>query len=201
MVRNGCEEKYFAFESSAWINGNFHVCYLHEQHRQSDDPLRIVSNDIRSGTAGEHTKVHLRKRYKKEPQGSTKATKLYSRNVNIDTINENELMGIRSEEKIFTMVSEGFGGLVAGLKKNCLAPEYLKLKIGAEVMFVKNDMTGRYVNGTRGIVVGFDKNENWPIIKTYNNEIIIAHQEEWTYEDNGIVRAIIKQIPLRQMEN
>ena len=50
-----------------------------------------VLNDIRSGTAGEHTKVPLRTRYKKEPQGATKATKLYSRNINVDAINEQEL--------------------------------------------------------------------------------------------------------------
>ncbi len=39
--------------------------------------------------------------------------------------------------------------LVEGLKKSCLAVEKLKLKIGAEVMFIKNDTTGRYVNGIR----------------------------------------------------
>ncbi len=46
------EEKQFAFEGSAWSTGDFHVCYLHEQHRQSNDPLLTVLNDIRSGTAG-----------------------------------------------------------------------------------------------------------------------------------------------------
>ena len=58
--------------------------------------------------------------------------------------------------------------------------------------------SGRYVNGTRGVVVGFDKSdEGWPIVKTYDNEIIIAYPEEWKYEDNGIVRATITQVPLR----
>lgn len=190
-------EKNFAFEASAWKNGDFHICYLHEQHRQNNDPLQIVLNDIRSGTAGEHTKVYLRTRYKKEPQGTTKATKLYSRNINVDTINEHELKCISAQEKIFTMMSEGFSGLVEGLKKSCLAPEKLKLKIGAEVMFIKNDMTGRYVNGTRGVIVEFDKKEGWPIVKTYNNEIIFAYPEEWKYEENGFVRATIKQVPLR----
>ncbi|MBI5447940.1 MAG: AAA family ATPase, partial [Gammaproteobacteria bacterium] len=191
------EEKQFAFEAASWREGNFHVCYLEEQHRQGDDPLHSILNDIRSGTAGEHTKVPLRTRYKKEPAGPTKATKLYSRNINVDTINEHELLKLPGKEKIFTMVGQGFNALVEGLKRNCLAPEKLKLKMGAEVMFIKNDVSGRYVNGTRSVVVGFDKSEGWPIVKTYHNEIIIARPEEWRYEDNNLVRATIIQVPLR----
>jgi ATP-dependent DNA helicase PIF1 len=159
--------------------------------------LLAVLNDIRSGTAGEHTKVFLRTRYKKEPQGATQATRLYSRNINVDSINEQELASIRGQEKMFTMAVEGFSVLVEGLKKSCLALEKLKLKIGAEVMFIKNDSSGKYVNGTRSIVIGFDKSEGWPIVKTYDNEIITAYPEEWKYEDNGAVRATITQVPLR----
>lgn len=191
------EEKHFAFEASAWQAGEFNICYLHEQHRQGNDPLHAILNDIRNGTAGEHTKVPLRTRYKKEPVGATKATKLYSRNINVDAINERELANIPSKEKIFTMSNIGYNALVAGLKNSCLAPEQLKLKIGAEVMFIKNDSSGRYVNGTRGVVVSFNKKEGWPVVKSYDNEIIIAYPEEWKYEDNGIVRASITQIPLR----
>lgn len=191
------EKIQFAFEGSAWKDGDFYVCYLHEQHRQGNDPLLAVLNDIRSGTAGEHTKVPLRTRYKKEPQGATKATKLYARNINVDAINEQELGSLNGQEKIFKMTTDGFNVLVEGLKKSCLALELLKLKIGAEVMFIKNDTLGRYVNGTRCIVVGFDQSAGWPIVKTYDNEIIIAAPEEWKYEDNGVVRATITQVPLR----
>lgn len=191
------KEKQFAFEARAWQAGHFHVCYLHEQHRQGNDPLLTVLNDIRSGTAGEHTKIPLRTRYKKEPQGTTKPTKLYSRNINVDVINEQELANLNSSEKIFQMTTKGFQLVVEGLKRNCLALEKLKLKIGAEVMFIKNDAMGRYVNGTRCIVVGFDKAEGWPVVKTYSGAIIVAEPEEWAYEENGIVRATISQVPLR----
>ena len=191
------EEKRFAFEASTWADSDFHVCYLQEQYRQGNDPLLRVLNDIRSGTAGEHTKVPLRTRYKKEPMGNTKATKLYSRNINVDTINERELANLDSQERTYSMVHHGFSALVEGLKKNCLAPNQLKLKQGAEVMFIKNDIMGRYVNGTRGIVVGFDDEDGWPIVKTYQNKTIVALPEDWKYEDNGTVRATITQIPLR----
>jgi ATP-dependent DNA helicase PIF1 len=191
------EEKQFAFEADVWREADFHVCYLQEQHRQSNDPLLAILKDIRGGTAGEHTKVPLRTRYKKDPQGTVKATKLYSRNINVDVINERELMNITGKEKLFTMTSTGFSKLVEGLKKSCLASEQLWLKIGAEVMFVKNDTKARYVNGTRGIVVGFDKSEGWPVVKTHDGDMIIAYPEEWKYEDNGVVRATLTQVPLR----
>lgn len=191
-------EKHFAFEANSWKKGNFHVCYLLEQHRQDKDPLLDILNDIRSGTAGEHTKIPLRTRYKKEPEGSTKATKLYSRNINVDLINENELVNIEGKEKTYFMMTEGFGALVESLKKSCLAPEQLKLKVGAEVMFIKNDPSGKYVNGTRSHVIGFDKSiEGWPIVKTYDNRIMTVYPEEWKYEENGVVRAMISQVPLR----
>lgn len=190
-------EKQFAFEASAWKEGDFHVCYLHEQHRQGDDPLLMVLNDIRNGTVGEHTKIPLRTRYKKEPHGATKATRLYSRNINVDAINDQELANIHGQEKTFTMVTKGFNTLVEGLKKSCIALEKLRLKIGAEVIFIKNHNAGKYMNGTRSVVVGFDKNEGWPIVKTYDDKVFIAYPEEWKYEENGTVRAIITQVPLR----
>ncbi len=191
-------EKSFAFECNVWENSDFHVCYLHEQHRQDGDPLLDVLNDIRSGTAGEHTKVILRTRYKKEPQSSVKATKLYSRNINVDTINENELLSITSTEKSFSMTAKGHSGLIEGLKKSCLAPEQLHVKIGAEVMFIKNDQYGDFVNGTRGVVTGFAKStQGYPIVKTFDGKNITAYPEEWKFEDNGKVTATITQIPLR----
>lgn len=195
---SAASEKYFAFECAAWENSDFHVCYLHEQHRQGDDPLLDILNDIRSGTAGEHTKVPLRTRYKKEPQSAVKPTKLYSRNINVDTINESELLGITSEEKSFSMTTKGHSSLIEGLKKTCLAPEELHIKVGAEVMFIKNDPYGDYVNGTRGVVTGFAKTtQGWPIVKTCDGKNITAYPEEWKFEDNGKIRAIISQVPLR----
>ena len=57
---------------------------------------------------------------------------------------------------------------------------------------------GAYVNGTRAVIIGFDKgDEGWPIVKTYHNKKMIVYPEEWKYEDNDTVRATISQVPLR----
>jgi ATP-dependent DNA helicase PIF1 len=189
--------KKFAYESAAWETGKFQVCYLQEQHRHGDDPLLNILNDIRNGMAGEHTKIPLRTRYKRDPDAGGQPTRLYARNINVDAINDAQLEKLSGKARVFTMESTGFGALVESLKKSCLAPEELRLKAGAEVMFVKNAADGSYVNGTRGIVTGFDAEAGWPIVRTLYNDVLIASPEEWKYEENGIIRATVSQVPLR----
>ncbi|MCK5084727.1 MAG: hypothetical protein KAQ64_03665, partial [Candidatus Pacebacteria bacterium] len=133
---------------------------------------------------------------KKQINCSIKPTKLYTHNLDVDAINGFELSKIQEKEKIFDMSSDGLSVIVASLKKNCLAPEELKLKIGAVVMFVKNNFRKGYVNGTLGEIIGFDE-DNLPIVKTKLGREIVAEQTSWGIEQKGQVVASISQIPLR----
>jgi len=65
------------------------------------------------------------------------------------------------------------------------------------MMFVKNAPDGKYVNGTRGVVDSFDKNEGFPVVQAFNGDMILAEPEEWKLEENGTVRATLTQVPLR----
>ncbi len=190
-------EKSFAYECHAWEEGGFQVCYLEEQFRQSGDALLEVLNMIRSGEAGEEAKVHLRPRYKKDPEVGGRATKLYVRNVNVDAINESELAKLSGAEKVFHVETKGFGKLVETLKRNSSVPESLPLKVGAEVMFIKNSLLGKYVNGTRGVVESFDEDNGFPVVRTLGGDVITASPEEWRLEENGAVKASLTQVPLR----
>ncbi|MEX2525105.1 MAG: helix-turn-helix domain-containing protein [Gammaproteobacteria bacterium] len=193
----GVPQRRFAWHADAWQTGGFRVCYLHEQHRQGDDPLLTILNDIRAGRAGEQSKVPLRTRYKRDPEGEIRPTRLYARNINVDSVNERELAGLNGEERTYAMETRGPQALVDGLKKSCLAPEHLRLKEGAQVMFVRNANDGAYVNGTRGIVTGFDKEEGWPRVRTFDDDLITAAPVEWNLEENGVIRAAVIQVPLR----
>lgn len=186
----------FAYESLAWETGGLHTCYLHEQHRQGDDPLLTVLNDIRSGGAGEHTRVPLRTRYKQVPAGQVKPTKLYARNVNVDTINHRELDALSGEENVFHLTTQGKSVLVEGLKRSCPALSELRLKAGARVMFVKNAPDGSYVNGTLGVVLSFDE-DGWPVVRTFDGGVRVAEPEQWQHEENGTVLAKVSQVPLK----
>ncbi len=195
--QNEADDKKFAYECLAWEEGGFQVCYLEEQFRHGNDPILSVLNSIRRGDAGEEAKAPLRTRYKKEPQGGRAATRLFVRNVNVDALNEAELEKLKGEEKVFRMTERGFKQLVETLKRNTIAPEKLRLKAGAEVMFIKNAADGRYVNGTRGAVAGFDDDEGFPVVRTLSGEEILARPEEWRLEEDGAVRASVSQVPLR----
>ena len=95
------------------------------------------------------------------------------------------------------MTCQGKDTLVATLKRGCLSPETLSLKIGARVMFTKNDIERKFVNGTLGIVTGFSKENGYPIVKTNSGRTFAAEPMEWHIEDGGRVLARIAQIPLR----
>lgn len=186
----------FVYKSEIWQSMNLCVCYLGEQHRHSDDLLTQVLNDIRTNNVGEHTLIPLRTRYRKEISCSISETKLYTHNADVDAINEKELLSIQGKQYSYPMFCEGNRQLIEILKKGCLAPEELKLKKGAVVMFVKNDTENRYVNGTLGTVVDFTS-EGLPIVEDLKNEKIIATADDWRIEEDGKTRARIIQIPLR----
>lgn len=64
-------------------------------------------------------------------------------------------------------------------------------------MFTKNNPQAGFVNGTLGVVVGFDKESGYPIVETKAGKKIEASPMEWAIEENGKVRAKIIQVPLR----
>ncbi len=185
------------FESTAWQSLNPAVCYIEEQHRQEDDNLTEILNTIRGNCMEQKHIEQLQSRVGATLKSGIKATRLYTHNVNVDNINSIELSNVVSNEKFFHMTSTGPEPLVEILKKSCLAHEGLKLKIGAEVMCIKNNFEEGYVNGSRGKVVGFVDGHGNPIVQLYNGKKIILKPELWAIEENGKVKASVSQIPLR----
>ncbi len=196
ISRPGERPAKFIPESNAWKGMNLKVCYLEEQHRQSDDNLLTLLNAIRSNEVEEGLFDYLIEAQNPERNLGKFATKLFTHNVDVDKINAEELAGIDSEAYPYIMLSRGSKSTVENLKKSCLAPENLYLKVGAKVMFVKNNYERGYVNGTLGEIVGFDTS-NFPIVKTVSGNSIIAAPESWRIEEDGKLRGEITQLPLR----
>lgn len=185
--------------SRAFNEAGFFVCYLHEQHRHEDATLSAVLEAIRNNTVGEHTLEPLRERYRAtfEDENIT-PTKLYTHNAEVDRINQEALDALDTAPRIYSAVTTGGGPLVESLVKSCLAPQLLELKIGAAVMFVKNNATAGYVNGTLGTVVDFEDNApHLPIVETFSKKTITAYEETWAIEEDGNIKARLTQVPLR----
>lgn len=187
----------FAFMSDAWLQAEPVICYLTEQHRQSENDLNFILNEIRNGEVSQRSIDLLESRVEFHPDEGEQETKLFTHNADVDRINKTYLEQIGSSSKYFPAVLKGSEGLLEMLKRSVLAPENLELKTGAQVMFIKNNYEIGYVNGTLGRVTGFTDKGN-PLVKTRDNDLIEAKAETWAIEDEtGKPLASYVQIPLR----
>lgn len=187
----------FCFDSPAWASANPLVCYLSEQHRQEDTAFLSTLSAIRRGELEDHVFEYLGERQVARGAHPADIPELHTHNVDVDTKNKAELGKIEGEEKIFLMETKGNKLRVEQLIKGCLSPEELVLKIGASVMFTKNNFEAGYVNGTLGTVTDFDADTGYPKVTTQEGEVFTATPAEWSLADNGKVLASITQIPLR----
>lgn len=186
----------FAFRSQAWQAMNPIVCYLHEQHRQSDADSARLLGALRRGSISDDIHDMLSARVLSAGSAPAEAPRLFSRNLNVDRMNDERLAGVEGSAKRYEMIARGPAHLVEALKRGCLSPETLSLKQGARVMFTKNDPAGRYVNGTLGEVAGFAQG-GLPLVRTAQGRTIEAEPAEWKMDDGGKTLARITQVPLR----
>jgi ATP-dependent exoDNAse (exonuclease V) alpha subunit len=187
----------FSFDSKTWRDAGPIVCYLSEQHRQDDEEYLSLLSSIRKNSLTNDHKICLEKRLGQYGDKKDSMTRLFSHNENVDHLNNERLEKIKGELRAFTMGTVGKEGPVESLKRGCLSPEKLELKIGAIVMCTKNNPTKGFVNGTLGEIVEFEKTTGNPVIKTKSGRRIEIDTMEWLLEENGQVKARITQIPLR----
>jgi hypothetical protein len=187
----------FAYDSPAWARAKLLVCYLTEQYRQDDDTYLAVLTAIRRGTFGDEHLRHLASRKVGARGAPEKAPKLFSHNLDVDRVNDEMLAKLPGVPRKFVMSAHGRDRLVEGLKKSCLSPEILSLKIGAAVMFTKNNPQEGFVNGTLGTVEEFNWENNHPIVGTRGGRKIEVEPMDWVVEDGGRVLGQISQMPLR----
>lgn len=202
----------WAFDSVAWKALSPVVCYLSEQHRHEDPVFVELLGAIRKGTVTEaHRETLSARRAEQEDvidedgflrnavsaPGTSDVTRLYSHNVDVDRMNGVRLAALAEDERVFTMDAFGAPPLIMQLKKGCLSPERLVLKIGARVMFTKNDPQMRFVNGTIATVTGFDKGSGQPIVLTKGGRSLVVAPVSWGIEADGKLLAEVVQVPLR----
>ncbi|HSX36728.1 MAG TPA: HRDC domain-containing protein [Patescibacteria group bacterium] len=186
----------FAHTSAAWQELNPQICYITEQHRQrGDDGLLDLLEAMRSGELEAEHQELLQKRIGVKPAQRAAITRLYSHNVDVDTINDRHLQALATETHAYAMRTKGSRPRVEALVKALLAPEELTLKVGAEVMFVANDFTAGFVNGSRGQVIKFEG--DLPLVRLQNGRDILVEPHAWTITEDGKTRAEAVQLPLR----
>ncbi|HET9412065.1 MAG TPA: PIF1 family DEAD/DEAH box helicase [Candidatus Saccharimonadales bacterium] len=187
----------FVVNSNAWQQLDPTICYLSEQFRQDDDDFLDILTAIRSGDVRRRHAESLLSRVNADLADQQEVTELHTINVDVDRINERALASISAESRTYPMQTTGKENYVETLKRSCLAPELLTLKVGALVMCIKNSPDKRFVNGSLGVVKSFDSDTTYPVVELRNGRTVIVTPETWELRDGDKKRAGITQLPLR----
>jgi ATP-dependent DNA helicase PIF1 len=197
---------HFCFESDSWKRCVDKTFIFTEIIRQTDIVFQTCLNLLRFGITDEMVKNTLNSRIGVElvNEFNIKPTRLYSRNMEVDALNDRELDILASDGRDFYEYNREIKRIKPNLtadyidkiKKNCNAPENLQLCVGAQVMLLINiDTSSGLCNGSRGIVI--DIIEDIPIVQFLNGiRLSISHYVWDIDEGNGTLIKII-QIPLR----
>lgn len=92
----------------------------------------------------------------------------------VDWINSEELNKLNGEPTMF------LGEIKGEFPESSLpTPIELNLKVGAHIMFIKNDIEKQWVNGTLGIVIGIDEESGILYVRTEEGEDLQVQREMW----------------------
>lgn len=177
---------------------------LDKIYRQQDDLFINILNQVRHNDLKSDTLQMLNSRLISELKAPKKAITITTHNHKADKINEKSLNQINTP--IITC-----SGTITGdfPEKQWPTDLHLKLKIGAKVMFIKNDSsaTKQYYNGKLGIIKDIENDTIWVSHLDNEDEIIEVNRESWkqiTYSYNESTKLIeeqvigeFKQFPLR----
>ena len=108
----------------------------------TDTDLKLLNSRVCSEEKLTETNTHL-------------SITLSTRRDTVDYINTRKLNELDGEAEVFKGTVEG-----EFPESNLPTPKELQLKAGAQVLFVRNDVEHRWVNGTLGTVIGFDEEEH-----------------------------------------
>lgn len=156
------------------------VSDLTEQYRSQKRQL----NAIRSGNILDENLQALNDTANKVYDGNK--LHLFTDNKDVDPLNQQYLKAIKQPLCEFLAVKKGQDILVEDLKKSILALGKPELKVGAKVLFVKNNPDQGYMNCTQGVVVDFYKdaqNQVYPIVETTQKNRIKVYPLSWEMLD------------------
>lgn len=136
----------FFFSSNAWAYGSFGTVAFTQVFRQADAAFITLLNAVREGQVSSQQLAKLNARVVAATPPAD-AVILAARNATVERINGAELGKLKGLETEYAAIKKG------SMEETSLTtPAMLCLKVGAQVMFTRNDPNGRWVNGTLGTV-------------------------------------------------
>lgn len=185
----------WAFLAPGWAASGFKPVMLQRIHRQADPLFTGLLNAIRVGhLSAEHSKL-MATRVAVFPPANL--LRLFTHNVQVDKWNAMRLSMIEEAEVDYNLTTNN-GPEAAFLRKNILAPDVLKLKVGARVMVLVNlsqDGVLDVVNGALGTVV--EMQPDAVQVKLDDGRLRWVEQYVWHADYQEPHRGTVTQFPLR----
>lgn len=226
----------FCFEAKAWkelfADHPENIIDLKTVFRQKEDQSFLnLLNELRIGEVSPNT-INILRAKVQEAQPLTESlskqklnktivrpTKLFSTNKDVDAYNLEELQRLAdqhendadTEPRVFIAVDEGREPYMTQLKAGTKAPQSLLLRVGAQVMLLKNLNTAEgLVNGARGTVIGFERSNgrsaHYPMLPIVKFDVIVGSErhevtevlphDTWDVKNGDTILAKRIQIPL-----
>lgn len=205
QMLSGYYDSFFFFGSRALCRSDYVTIELKHIYRQTDQDFINLLNDVRDSRVNAGVLEELNKRYIPEfdPDTGGGYITLTTHNNQARAINDAKLSRLSSDERSFrAVIKDEFPEL------SYPNDEELVLKTGAQVMFVKNDLSPEklFFNGKIGRVEAFE--EEWIVVKCPEDELpVYVEKAEWqnvrytldeeTKEIDETVIGTFTQYPLR----
>lgn len=190
------EKVKFCFQSMAWekcVHFNFELKIV---HRQTDPEFIEILNNIRIGRVTESISNTLKATAKQNIESNgILATRLCSHISEVDEINNFQLNELKGASKIY--IAQDSDQIMSNtLDQQLPVPGKLTLKVGAQVMLLKNiNISTGLVNGARGIVIKFV--DDLPVIQFRSGNIYHTQMEKWSIRTVSGATVYRKQVPLK----
>ena len=193
----------FFFNSKALRRLPYVTIELEKVHRQSDKEFLDILNEVRSGRPGDEALKKLNTRLDPDftPPDNERWIRLTTHNAQADSVNNAKMEALKGKACVFKAAIDGI------FPENAYPAETdLRLKEGAQVMFIRNDTSGqaRYYNGKIATV---EKVKPQLIVRDEGGDSIVVTPEKWeniryglndeSGEIEGIVEGTFEQMPLR----
>lgn len=200
-VSRGCDPERRVFHTDVWSCMDPKIMQLTSVVRQSNDMFKDVLSGVRYGICTELAQefiLSLDRHVKYEDD--IEPVRLFARRDMTDTFNETKLATLPGDEHVFHSIDKGNTTLL----KQCPAPKSLSLKVGCQVIVIRN-IDSTLVNGSVGTVIGFTKEEDDALVKPVVKftdfkdgyfERTIGRVPWESVAPNGTVLASRKQYPL-----
>lgn len=176
------------FSTPAWKNGNFLKMELQTAMRQSDSEFLSILDSLRIGQISFSQQEILNSRVTSERDIPVQsAMRIAGIGIQADSYNNQRLARLPGTAQVYKGTIRG--NFERNLKR-LPAPMSLSLKVGAQVLMVKNDSQDRWVNGTLGIVAAVERQKVVVSIDSYDYDVDVTTWKKYRHTYNRIEKSM-----------